>query len=304
MYFQLQGKGIPLSPDNSSGSLTTHGFADDTGSTTAFAGAPYFGNATQHAPGTINGAANSDGFGSLQFPFTRLPQYIELSGTGQHQQEDGGYYRIAATTRPNLAEAHADRGAPTGIPAPNRQETSHAGVERMDDGTVVSTAGGTSAGFVMGDLQVGESVVDAVVKNATGAKPQIDGHSSGWFSIAGQRFGFDSEKGFFGAGQGMTQEQALGPANAALNAMGAKLDILQGHSTVDEVSGITDYVIGGLRITMTHLVPGLGDVTLVYILGRAEITTVNQALSFGSAASWISAPSEVSTTRNTRAALG
>lgn len=304
-YYQLSGKGIPLSPENSAGSLTSHTFADDTGATTAFTGAPYFGNAAQHAPGTVNGAANSDGFGQFQFPFTRLPQYIELSGPGQHEQEDGGYYRLAATTETNSAEANADRGAPMGIPAPNRQETSHASVERMADGTVVSTAGGSAAGFVMGDLQVGESVVDAVVTDRTGDKtPQIEGHSSGWFSIGGQKFGFDADKGFFYAGQEMSQEQALGQANEALKAIGVKMDILQGKSTDDEISGITDYLIGGLRITSTQNVPGAGEVTFIYVLGRAEITTVNQALSFGSAARSISAPGEVSTTRDIHAVLG
>jgi len=317
MYFELDGKGIPISPTNSAGSLTTHSFADDTGATNAFAAAPYWGNATEHAPGTINGVLNSDGFGSVQFPFTHLPQYIELSAPGQHQQEDGGYYRIAATTRNNLAEANGERGAPEAIPAPNRQETSHAGVERKDDGTIVSKAGGSAAGFVMGDLQVGESIVSAVATDRIGdAKPQIEGHSSGWFSIGGQRFGFDADKGFSYAGHEMSQEEALGSANAALNAIGVKLDVLRGQSTVDEVSGTTNYVIGGLRITTTQVIPRTGEVKLVYVLGRAEITTVNQALSFGSEASSIkpgvaaslhsaaplrpSAPNKVSATRRTQ----
>jgi hypothetical protein len=298
-YYQLTGKGIPLSPDNSAGSLTSHGFADDSGSATAFAGAPYFGNAAQHAPGTINGAANVNGFGQFQFPFTRLPQYIELAGPGQHAQEDGGYYRLAATTGTNSAEAHADRGAPAGIPAPNRQETSHAAVQRAADGTVLSEAGGSAAGFVMGDLEVGESVVTATVTDrASDQTAQIQGHSSGWFTIGGQKFGFDSDKGFSYAGQEMSQQQALGQANDALKAIGVKLDILTGTSTVDAVSGITDYVIGGLRMTTTQNVPTLGDVTFVYVLGRAEIITVNRALSFVSTGNSISAPGEVSSTRS------
>jgi hypothetical protein len=279
-YYGLNGKGIPLSPENSSGSLTTRGTADDTGATTAFAGAPYLGNAPQHAPGTVNGQLNGNAI-PFQFPFTRLPQYVEVAGSDQQAAEDGGYYRISAATGKDRADATADRGAPSAIPAPNKQETAYSTIEKTADGTIVSKAGASNAGFVMGDLEVGNSVVSAMATDATTDKePRIEGHSSGWFAFGGQRFGFDSDKGFSYAGQQMSQEEALGNLNAGLSSIGVKLDILLPQTSVDEVSGIVHYVIGGLRITSTQTYPVVGEVTATWVLGRAEVSTVNRPLSF------------------------
>lgn len=279
-YYGLSGDGIPLSPENSSGSLTTYGSADSTGAAKAFAGAPYFGNAPQHAPGTVNGQLNGNSI-PFQFPFTRLPQFVELDGPGQRAAEDGGYYRISAATESGRAQAHADRGAPKAIPAPNKQETAYSLIEKTSDGAIVSKAGASNAGFVMGDLEVGNSVVDVVVTDAVAdTTPAIEGRSSGWFSFGGQRFGFDSEKGFSYAGQQMSQEEALGSLNAGLSSIGVKLDILLPQVKTDDVSGIVHYLIGGLRITSTQTYPVIGEITATWVLGRAEVTTVNQALNF------------------------
>jgi DNA/RNA endonuclease YhcR with UshA esterase domain len=76
------------------------------------------------------------------------------------------------------------------------------------------------------------------------------------------------------------------------------LDILQGTTTVGDISGVTDYVIGGLRVTSTQNVPGFGPVTFVYVLGRAEISTVNRSLFFGTQSSSVTAPGEVSSLRS------
>ena len=96
----------------------------------------------------------------------------------------------------------------------------------------------------------------------------------GKFSIGGQAFGYN-KSGFEYLGQSADKKAALDSANAALKAAGIELDIAPETTTTDPVSGITRYVLGGLKVTSTFTSPTSAKYTIGYILGRVEVASVN-----------------------------
>ncbi|HEX3828374.1 MAG TPA: hypothetical protein VHV82_13995 [Sporichthyaceae bacterium] len=273
-YYQLDGQDIPASPKNAAGSLTAQAQTDSTGQTTSFAGAPYYGKTAQTLPGTVNGVPNQFGYGQLQLPFSQFPGYVTASHPSQPKAEESEfYYKVHAEADENGAKAAGSNGAPDAIPAPNQQQVATAEVKKLANNSTLTTAEGSAAGFLEGPLEVGYSDARARISDL-GDAPEIDGAVFGRFSVSGQNFGYN-KSGFTYLGQSQDKKAALDAANAALKAAGIELDIAPETTRADPVSGITTYVLGGLKVTSTFTSPTGAKYTVGYILGRVEVASVN-----------------------------
>jgi hypothetical protein len=58
-------------------------------------------------------------------------------------------------------------------------------------------------------------------------------------------------------------------------AAGMQIDIAPEVTTTDPVSGITRYILGGMKVTRNFTSPDGAKYTVSYILGRAEVASVN-----------------------------
>ncbi len=285
-YYQIDGQEIPVSPTNSAGSLTAQAQTDSTGQTTSFAGAPYYGKTAQTAPGTVNGVPNQFGYGQLQLPFSQFPGYVTASYPSSPKAEDSNYYyKVHAEADENGAKAAGSNGAPDSVPAPNQQQAATAEVKKLANNSTLTTAEGSAAGFLEGPLEVGYSDAKARISDL-GDAPKIDSAVFGRFSISGQNFGYN-KSGFEYLGQSADKKAAVDSANTALKAAGIELDIAPETTKVDPVSGITTYVLGGLKVTSTFTSPTGAKYTVGYILGRVEVASVNAPLG-GAAAATVS----------------
>ncbi|WP_020629229.1 hypothetical protein [Sporichthya polymorpha] len=279
-YFEVNGDEIPVSPNNDAGSLTASARTTNSGGSDGFAGMPYWGSTAQHAPGTVNGVPNQFGLGQVQLPFAVLPGYVSTSSSGTPEaEEDFGYGRIKSVSTPTSATSSASYGAPATIPAPNQQQTANAATESK--GTSVSAvASGSSAGFVTGPLEVGNSTALASITQTVGKPAKIESKTFGRFAVNGQEFGFD-QNGFRYLGQGMSSKDALGQANSALKNAGIQIDLAPVVTSKD-ATGKTIYSIGGLMVTATQASPtGAGTFTVKYILGRAKVGASVATLGYG-----------------------
>jgi hypothetical protein len=278
MFFQVDGEDIPFSPKNAAGSLTSEAQTDSTGQTSSFAGAPYFGKTAQTAPGTVNGVPNQFGAGQLQLPLSQFPGYITASYPSQPKTDDSNYYyKVHAEAGPDGAKAAGSNGAPEAVPAPNQQQSVAAEVNKLANGSTVTNAEGSAAGFVQGPLEVGYSMAKATITD-TGADPKISSAAVGRFSVGGQDFGYN-KSGFTYLGQSTDKKTAFESANDALKAAGIELDIAPETTKTDPTSGITTYVLGGLKVTSTFTDPNGAKYTVGYILGRVEVASVNAPVS-------------------------
>jgi hypothetical protein len=273
-YYQLDGEDIPASPKNAAGSLTAQAQTDSTGQTTAFAGAPYLGKTAQTLPGTVNGIPNQFGYGQLQLPFSQFPGYVTASYPSQPKADEAKYYyQVHAAADEDGAKASGSNGAPDAVPAPNQQQVATAEVKKSTNNSTLTTAEGSAAGFLEGPLEVGYSDAKARISDL-GDAPRIDSSVFGRFSVSGQNFGYN-KSGFTYLGQSQDKKAAVDSANAALKAAGIELDIAPETTKVDPVSGITTYVLGGLKVTSTFTSPTGAKYTVGYILGRVEVASVN-----------------------------
>jgi hypothetical protein len=280
-YFEVNGDEIPASPKNDAGSLTATAETTNSGGSKGFAGMPYFGNTVQTLPGTINGVPNQFGAAQLQIPFAVLPGFVQTASNGtQNAEQDFGYGRVKSASSEDASTAAASYGAPAAIPAPNQQQTANANTESKGN-SVSAVASGSSAGFVSGPLEVGNSTAVAAITQSVGKAPKIEAKTFGRFSVNGQEFGFD-QNGFRYAGQGQSSKEAISQANSALKAAGIQIDLAPVITAKDE-SGKTTYTIGGLLITTTQTSPsGSGATyTITYILGRAKVGAAVEDLGFG-----------------------
>jgi hypothetical protein len=273
-YYQLDGEDIPASPKNAAGSLTAQAQTDSTGQTTAFAGAPYYGKTAQTLPGTVNGVPNQFGYGQLQLPFSQFPGYVTASYPSQPKADESKYYyKVHAEAAEDGAKASGSNGAPDAIPAPNQQQVATAEVKKLADNSTLTLAEGSAAGFLEGPLEVGYSDAKARIHDL-GDAPKIESAVFGRFSVSGQNFGYN-KSGFTYLGQSQDKKAALDSANTALQAAGIQLDIAPETTRTDPVSGITTYVLGGLKVTSTFTSPTGAKYTVGYILGRVEVASVN-----------------------------
>jgi hypothetical protein len=273
-YYQLDGQDIPASPRNAAGSLTAQAQTDSTGQTTSFAGAPYYGKTAQTLPGTVNGVPNQFGYGQLQLPFSQFPGYVTASYPSQPKADEAKlYYQVHAAADENGAKAAGSNGAPDAIPAPNQQQVATAEVKKLAHNSTLTTAEGSAAGFLEGPLEVGYSDAKARISDL-GDAPKIDSAVFGRFSVSGQNFGYN-KSGFTYLGRSQDKKAALDSANAALKAAGIELDVAPETTRTDPVSGITTYVLGGLKVTSTFTSPTGARYTVGYILGRVEVASVN-----------------------------
>jgi hypothetical protein len=278
MYFEVDYPDIPASPNNSAGSLTAESELDSTGNSSAFAGAPYFGKTVQTLPGTVNGIPGGFGLGGLQVPFSTLPGYVTTRYPSIPKAEDAqAHYRVLAASKELSSSASGTNGAPAGIPAPNQQQTATASTRADPDGSTVSEAVGSVSGLVSGPLELGNSTAQATITTGKDGKSTITSRSFGRFSVSGQEFGFD-QKGVRYLGRTSDPKDALAQANTALKNANIQLDIAPVETAVNQVSGATSYLIGGLRLTTVQSIPGQAAATLVYVLGRAQVSAVNLPL--------------------------
>ncbi|MBA3745356.1 hypothetical protein [Sporichthya sp.] len=281
-YFEVNGDEIPASPKNDAGSLTATAETTNSGGSKGFAGVPYFGNTVQTLPGTVNGVPNQFGAGQLQIPFAVLPGYVQTASSGTPEAEaEFGYGRVKSSSSETAATSSAAYGAPAQIPAPNQQQTANASTESKGN-SVSAVASGSSAGFVSGPLEVGNSTAIASITQSVGQEAKIEAKTFGRFSVSGQEFGFD-QNGFKYAGQGMSSKDAISQANNTLKAAGIQIDLAPVITDKDE-TGKTTYTIGGLLITTTQTSPtGSGGVfQITYILGRAKVGAAIATLGFAS----------------------
>ncbi|HEY3603074.1 MAG TPA: hypothetical protein VGL04_00280 [Sporichthyaceae bacterium] len=280
-YFEVDGDEIPVSPTNDAGSLTASARTTNSGGSDGFAGMPYYGSTTQNAPGTVNGVPNQFGLGQVQLPISQLPGFVSSSSKGTPEaQQDFGYGRVKSSSTETGATSAASYGAPAQIPAPNQQQTANATTESKGN-SVSAVASGSSAGFVSGPLEVGNSTAVASITQAVGSPATIDSKTFGRFSVNGQQFGFD-QNGFRYLGQDASNKDALSQANAALQNAGIQIGLAP-VTTAKESSGRTTYSIGGLEVTTTQASPtGAGKYTVRYILGRAQVGAVVATLGLGS----------------------
>jgi hypothetical protein len=273
-YYQIDGQEIPVSPTNSAGSLTAQAQTDNTGQTSAFAGAPFYGKSAETGPGTVNAVPNQFGDPNPVVPFSHFPGYVTASMPSQPKSDESNYYyKVHAEATDDGAKASGSNGAPDSIPAPNQQQVATAEVKQLADGTTLTTAEGSASGFIEGPLEVGDSDAKALIKDAGGA-PKIESSVFGKFSIGGQAFGYN-KSGFTYLGQSADKKAALDSANDALKAAGIELEIAPESTTTDPVSGMTRYVLGGLKVTSTFTSPTTSKYTIGYILGRVEVSSVN-----------------------------
>ncbi|MGQ0625096.1 MAG: hypothetical protein ACT4PP_10680 [Sporichthyaceae bacterium] len=280
-FFQVDGDEIPASPKNEAGSLTAATESTNSGGSTAFAGAPYYGNTAQTLPGTINGVPNQFGAAELQLPFSELPGYV-ASGSGStptKEEFEGQYYRVKVNSEdPNAATASAFYGAPAALPAPNQQQSANSNVSSTGS-KVVAAASGSSSGLVSGPLEIGNSTAIASITQTVGKTAKITSKVFGQFSVAGMAFGFD-QNGFKYAGQGMSSKDAIAQANNVLKNANMQIDLAPVEK-VTEGDQVT-YTIGGLKVTTTQASPsGAGKFTFTYIIGRAKVSAGVADLSFG-----------------------
>ncbi|HEX3614710.1 MAG TPA: hypothetical protein VHU88_23685 [Sporichthyaceae bacterium] len=275
-YYQVDGEDIPGSPKNTAGSLTAQSHLDSTGQSASFAGAPYYGNSAETLPGLINGAPSQFGYNNPILPFSHFPGFVTATYPSAPEASDANYYyKVHAEAGEHGAQAAGSNGAPESIPAPNQQQSATAETKKLDDKSTVATAEGAAAGFVEGPLEVGYSEAKATITDAGGA-PKVVSAVFGRFSIGGQAFGYD-KAGFTYLGQSADKKAAIDGANAALSAAGLQLDIAPETTTTDPVSGVTRYVLGGMKITQNFTSPSGAKYTIGYILGRAEVASVNTA---------------------------
>jgi len=287
-YFEVNGDEIPVSPTNDAGSLTAAAKTSNSGGSEGFAGMPYWGNTTQHAPGTVNGVPNQFGMGQVQLPFAELPGYVSTSSKGTPQAEqDFGYSRVKSSSTDTGNTSSASYGAPATIPAPNQQQTANASTESKGN-SVSAIASGSSAGFISGPLEVGNSTAVADITQMVGQPARIESKTFGRFAVNGQEFGFD-QSGFRYLGQDMSSKDALDQSNTALQSAGIQIGLAPVSTAKDE-SGKTTYTIGGLMVTTTQASPsGAGKFTVTYILGRAKVGAAVATLGYGSSGSSTSA---------------
>ncbi|WP_344607466.1 hypothetical protein [Sporichthya brevicatena] len=212
-------------------------------------------------------------------PFTRVPGYIECRSPDK-AADDGGWYRTTVDCGETTVKAHGEQGAPPEIPAPNQQETADAVVSVVKD-NAVAEASGTVAGFVQGPLEVGYSVAQAKIVDSTtpGKAPTITSQTFGRFSVNGQDFGFN-QNGFRYLGQEASSKDAIAQANEVLKNAGIQLDVAPIETATDAATGAMTYTIGGLKVTTTQAVPGAEPLTVTFILGRASVSALNDAIDF------------------------
>jgi len=276
MFFQLDGEDIPASPTNEAGSLTAEAENNSTGNSTAFAGAPYWGKTAQTLPGTINGVPNQFGAPQLQLPMSQFPGYVTSSYPSVPKAEDArGHWRVQAESDETHSTAAGSNGAPEAVPAPNQQQFAKAEARKLADGSTLTAAEGSAAGFVQGPLELGNSVAKAQITDHGGA-PKLESSVFGRFSIAGQDFGFD-KSGFTYLGQSTDKKAALDAANAALKAANIRIDLAPETTQTDAVSGALTYILGGLKVTTTQTSPSGAVYTIGYILGRVKVSSVDVA---------------------------
>lgn len=282
MYYLAKSQILPLASEFEGSSLVASAKLAN-GAGRAFASSPYYGTTVQNLPGTANGIPPSFGAPGVGLPFTRLPGYIECR-TPDKAEDDGGLYRTKVNCGDTSVTAHGDQGAPASIPAPNQQETADAVVSVAKD-VATAEAVGTAAGFVQGPLEVGYATAQAKIVDTTakGVKPTFTGTSFGRFSVNGQDFGFN-QNGFRYLGQESSSKDAVAQANTALKNAGIQLELVPLTNEVDPASGATKVSIGGLKVTTTQAVPGAEPLTITYILGRAEVSSLNDAIDFGTSA--------------------
>ncbi|WP_245541744.1 hypothetical protein [Sporichthya polymorpha] len=287
-YFEVNGDEIPASPKNDAGSLTASAQTTNSGGSQGFAGMPYWGNTVQTLPGTANGIPNQFGAGQVQIPFAVLPGYVQTaSNATQEASEDFGYGRIKSTSTDTASSASAAYGAPPNVPAPNQQQSANASTEAKGN-SVTAVASGSSAGFVSGPLEVGNSTALASITQAVSGAPKIEAKTFGRFSVNGQDFGFD-QNGFRYLGQGQDSKQAIAQANDVLKNAGIKLELAPVLTDKDE-TGKTTYTIGGLMVTTTQASPtGAGNFEITYILGRAKVGASFAKLGYAASAGTTSA---------------
>ena len=280
-YYEVNSESIPASPNNAASSLVASAKLAN-GSGDAYASSPYYGTTVQNLPGTANGVPPGLGAPGVAFPFTRLPGYIECRSPDK-ATDDGGWYRTAVDCGDTAVKAHGEQGAPAQIPAPNQQETADA-VVNVAGNTATAEASGTAAGFVQGPLEVGYAVAQAKIVDsvAKGKAPTITSNTFGRFSVNGQDFGFN-QNGFRYLGQGSDSTDAIAQANEALKNAGIALGLAPAETTTDDATGATIYTIGGLKVTTTQAVPGAEPLTITFILGRASVSSLNDAIDFGTA---------------------
>jgi hypothetical protein len=282
-YYQVDGADIPVSRYNTAGSLTAEAQTDSTGTTTSFAGAPYYGKTAETAPGIINAVPNGFGYPHPLLPFAQMPGFVTATYPTTQKADDAQfYYKVHADAAEDGASASGSNGAPDGIPAPNQQQVATAAVKTLADGKTITTAYGSASGFIQGPLEVGNSVAKAAISDA-GDKPKIESSVFGQFSIGGQAFGYN-KNGFTYLGQSQDKKAALESANSALKAAGMELDVAPETTSTDPASGITTYTLGGLKVVSTFTTPN-GQDTFGYILGRVQVASVNAPTNFRVASS-------------------
>ncbi|MGQ0843754.1 MAG: hypothetical protein ACT4QF_06430 [Sporichthyaceae bacterium] len=272
LHFQINGDEVPAAQKNDAGSATASVQTNNSGGSKSFAGAPYYGNTVQTAPGLVNGIPNQFGAGQVQLPFGQLPGYVQVNSTNEKTSltEEGQYYRVAAEALPSSGKASSFFGAPATLPAPNQQQSATA--ETKSEGSkVVASAFGSSQGIVTGPLEIANSTAIASINQAAGAAPKIESKTFGRFSVSGQEFGFD-QNGFKYLGQDMSSKDAVDQANGVLTAANIKIALAPAVQEKSP-SGGTQFTIGGLTVTTTQDSPtGAGKFEFTYTLGRVVIS--------------------------------
>ena len=108
------------------------------------------------APGTVNAVPNQFGDPNPVVPFAQFPGYVTASMPSLPKADDSNYYyKVHAEAADDGAKASGSNGAPDSIPAPNRQQVATAEVKQLADGSTLTTAEGSAAGFIEGPLEVG-----------------------------------------------------------------------------------------------------------------------------------------------------
>jgi hypothetical protein len=269
MYYEVNSGNVPGSPNNQAGSLTARAETNSAGNSTAFAGAPYYGPTATTLPGTASGLAG------VPVPFTTLPGYVSSRYPAEPAAADEkGHYAVKAESSEFASAASGRNGAPSSVPAPNQQQSADASVVAKPDGTVVSTARAAVAGVTAGPITNMSVRSSASIAENGNRKPTITSDASGRFTVGNEQVVFD-RKGFRIAGQNLPGKDGFAAVSGVLANANIEIKAVPESTTLDRVSGATIYTIGALQITTVQAVPNAEPVTVVYVFGRSQVSSVS-----------------------------
>lgn len=244
------------------GGPTAQARLDSFGTSTAFASAPYPGDAGANLPSLIAGFTGA--------PVPAYPLIVTASYPAEPSKQFGADgYQLNADAAPDRSAATATAGQPTPTSTGSR---SAATVHEATDGTVVATATSDIGLVVAGDLQLqGVYTVAQVRLNRDRTVTRTTDMRVGRITVSGSGLGLGPGAVTLG-GSTIPTGPATQPFIDALRAAGVTLEVVQPQQTKDSV------LSPALKLTRVQPVPGLGrTATVTYLLGQATAAVTPQS---------------------------